>query len=149
MSATASADTAIADNSILPSDETDERRLRLERSTLLLVVGVAEAVGGLLTILLSIAGARPENMVYRQIPYVITAIAGSAVFLSGALLIGSYFLWRAFQEVRTLTGELEEAAANVLWSDLVSPVVDNTATPDTRRDAGRASARVGARRDRS
>lgn len=107
----------------------DERASRVgalfaDRLWVLLFVGVVTGAGGVLGVFLSVTRVRPETLVLRQIPYVVSAIAFATVALLGGLACLGFFAWKAFGEIRKLTSELEEAAAALMWERVASSEAD-------------------------
>lgn len=121
-------------NSAPPSDPTDPtdptgairrsspwspaRDVPYDRTLTMLVLGILCAAGGLVGMFTSLSRVRPEPEVFRQFPYLISAVISTGFFVVGALLVLGHFVWRAYNESRTLTRELEEAAASLMWEQL-------------------------------
>lgn len=123
----------------------DERASRVgalfaDRLWVLLFVGVVTVAGGVLGVFLSVTRVRPETLVLRQIPYVVSAIAFGALALLGGLACLGFFAWKAFGEIRKLTSELEEAAAALMWERVASSEAERNgrvraASPGSSRTA--------------
>lgn len=94
------------------------RGMPLDRTLTMLVLGILCAAGGLVGMFASLSRVRPEPDVYRQFPYLISAVISTGFFVVGAVLVLGHFVWRAYNESRTLTRELEEAAASLMWEQL-------------------------------
>lgn len=138
---------------IEPRDEasTRVRALLDDKLWWLLALGVLTTAGGLIGVFLSVSRVRPEVQVYRQLPYLVSAMAFSSVVVLGGLICVLYLLWRVFGSYRALMLELEEAAAAMMWeraftdADTRGAAVDNgqsTASP-TRGTAPRRRATAG------
>ncbi len=122
-------------------DARDERKSRLaalfaDPLWTLLFLGVVTIAGGMLGVFLSLTRVRPEVVVLRQIPYVVSAIAFGTLAQLGAFACLGFFAWRAFGHMRRLTSELEEAAAALMWERVATSEADrlgsNAAPPPSR-----------------
>ncbi|MDP1819125.1 MAG: hypothetical protein Q8K58_04445 [Acidimicrobiales bacterium] len=101
----------------------------------MLVLGMVSGAGGLVGMFVSLSRVRPEPEVFRQFPYLISAIIATGFFVVGAILVLGHFVWRSYQETRTLTRELEEAAAALMWEQLGLPAA-NGSPPASEPDRG-------------
>lgn len=97
---------------------TPARGVPLDRTLTMLVLGILCGAGGLVGMFASLSRVRPEPDVFRQFPYLISAVISTGFFVVGALLVLGHFVWRAYNESRTLTRELEEAAASLMWEQI-------------------------------
>ena len=145
---------AAAENDVLQPLEAEQAiEARNERKTRLgalfadplwvvLFVGVVAIAGGLLGVFLSLVRVRPEVLVLRQMPYVVSAIAFGALVQLGAFACLAFFAWRAFGHLRRLTSELEEAAAALMWERVATSEADRlgraAAVPAPSRPAPQA-----------
>ncbi|MEW6475707.1 MAG: hypothetical protein AB1679_25920 [Actinomycetota bacterium] len=127
----------------------DERRGRLgalfaDPLWVLLFVGLVAVAVGLAGVFLALARVRPEIAVLRQMPYVVSAIAFGTLALLGALTCCGFVAWRAFGQVRTLTSELEEAAAALMWERVAASETERRARPAPAGTDDRPAARSSA-----
>jgi hypothetical protein len=84
-----------------------------------LLIGILVTAGGLIGLFLSLSRVRPESAVFRQIPYLVSAIAFGTLVIAGFLTCVCFFLWRVFGQIRRLLMELEEAAAALMWERVI------------------------------
>ena len=96
---------------------------------IVLFLGLVTVAIGVVGVILSVTRVRPEIAVLRQIPYVVSVIAFGVLAQLGAITCCGFFAWKAFGQVRTLTSELEEAAAALMWERVASSEADRHARP--------------------
>ena len=112
----------------------DERKGRLsalfaDPLWVVLFLGLVSVAVGIVGVFLSVTRVRPEITVLRQIPYVVSVIAFGVLAQVGAIACCGFFAWKAFGQVRTLTSELEEAAAALMWERVASSEADRHHRP--------------------